>query len=211
MHAVASSGDASGRGWIAVIVSESQLGKDLNNDNHLDDNLLLVGERHAVLTSADAHAADSGVAALHQVPQPAPDQPQPTAQTAARVMQYGPLTRFLGDKPPAASSTAGRVGPNDRVLTVYNAATNKLWTVGVAENAQGGPRDPMIEDSGGTSFVSPAGRCVADGVVLASPSLCRPRVAGECPPGATCIDARVVVAVDLSTDEDGNGVPDSLE
>lgn len=140
-----------------------------------------------------------------------------TVQTAERVAQLGRQTRFLSGE--LASAELGRArlaanpGPDDRLLKVYDRRTDTLVTVAIADPTRP-DRDPLAaqEETGSTSFVSPAGQCVTgDGLVLPVPSLCRFGAAEDCPRGATCREARVVVAVNLLADDDGDGIPDVLE
>ena len=71
--------------------------------------------------------------------------------------------------------------------------------------------DPLVEiPGGGTVYLTPAGRCYAGEEMLLVPSFCRP-AAGDCPGGAECRPAPVAIAIDLMTDSNNDGVPDSLQ
>jgi hypothetical protein len=101
-----------------------------------------------------------------------------------------PITRSAGDRAPEVQPVA----------------------VGYVDLSDRAHYDPLRRHpSGSTTFLSPAGRCRRAGEVLPIPSICRPGNApGTCPPGATCTATSVVVAMDLTTDRDGDGVPDTL-
>ena len=137
-------------------------------------------------------------------------------QTALRIAQHGTQTRFISDELPSVSvkdeERAAEGTPEDRFLKVYDADKARLVTVALVD-PNDRERDPLREHpNGSTTFVSPGGQCVtADGLALLVPSQCRPRGTGDCPRGSACQPARIVVAVDLRTDSNGNGVPDTLE
>jgi Tol biopolymer transport system component len=92
------------------------------------------------------------------------------------------------------------------VVQLFDLCTGVVTTLGTVDPSSGSQGDPLAEPpGGGTVSDAPAGRCVANGMMLLSPGSCL--ATADCPPGSTCQPDPVIEATPL-VDTDGDGVPD---
>ena len=101
-----------------------------------------------------------------------------------------------------------------------------LWVAGLSRSSCCDPVTPvrvgrvLLENAdydalaesprGGTVYLAPGGRCFEQDAMLLVPSFCRP-AERDCPDGAECRPRPVAVAIDLRTDLNEDGIPDSLQ
>jgi hypothetical protein len=203
--------------WVAVTVSEQRLKIDLDGDDHFGEALLVVvrhrgcpgGERFCdkvfpehegtVLTEYGINVIDSKVRFLTT------DPAAPKASTALRRVSNWLFSVLGVAETPSPKGTA--------LLLIYDPKLEQPLTVARVRPEIPGHNPLREHPSGSTTFVSPAGRCVVDGEVIPVPSLCRPAAGGGggCPSWASCKATDVVVATDLTTDRDGDGIPDMIK
>jgi hypothetical protein len=129
----------------------------------------------------------------------------PVAPAPRAVNAFSRFLRFLSGK----NATKAMTG----ILKIYDADVNgPVTTIARVDLSARDRYDPLVEHpNGSTTFLSPAGKCVRGGAKLPVPSLCRPGASpGDCPKGASCVAMSVVVATDLSTDRNHDGVPDEV-
>ncbi len=137
----------------------------------------------------------------------------------------GSQVRVLVEEEPGTRSFwsrlfAGRraAAPRYPLLMIYDVTAPstdapKLLLVSRVDLSDRAHYDPLrLSDNGSTTYLSPSGRCEENGHIVPVPSQCVPdSESSGCPAGTGCRPTSVVVAVDLSTDDDRNGVPDVLQ
>lgn len=132
--------------------------------------------------------------------------------------------RFVGSQLRILVKDAGSAKPTATFM-LYDVArpaaqtheasgARSIVVVGPVDLSDREQYDPLVQyPSGSTLFVRTGlGYCRRnyDQKILPVPSICNPD-ASTCPPGSTCRKSPVVMAMDLVTDADHNGVPDSLQ
>ena len=125
--------------------------------------------------------------------------------------------RVLTREPSAKAGTAAEKEQRTAVLWVLDPSHGSRGAsqepVRVGRVVLGNPGyDPLRDPSGGTGtrYLSPAGRCFLGETPLGVPSYCRPDM-DDCPALAICREQNVVVAIDLRSDQNGDGIPDVLQ
>ena len=117
----------------------------------------------------------------------------------------GSKVRFFAPDPETKDS--GR----DKLLRVYDIRRGVLTSVARVDTSDDRYSALVDYPNGATLFLSPAARCFVNDDPVPVPSFCTPGAdTSECPSGSTCKPTTVVVATDLTTDRDDDGVPDAV-
>jgi len=220
--------DSSGR-WLAVYISESELGVNLDEHPEKQDILAVArvegcpGQAEICdLTFPDVGPVqkDAGVSVVGtKVRFFTPD---PTVAPPPRGLWQDLRRWFVELTGGFGGSTRGEEQETKTrypLLQIYDAElglrdpehnhVTPVTRVDLSDDRYTPLRD---YPNGGTLFLSPSGRCVSDGRTAPVPEQCQPDSGSEnCPAPTTCVPTSVVVATDLTTDRDSDGVPDALK